>query len=678
MLKRNKENTLNSEFEHLIEIILEQDKLELDYLAQINLILDDPNKRLLFQVFLNEGICFGTFSNERNASEETVGRNIRSSILFALIAKKKYKSIILKLLDLEFNVDNGIYDSDCPDDLHQTPLIHAVFLNEFDIVRAILKWNPVLLSKTNAKLNILKFVSSVEVLNLIYEYALNHGIFDELLQLQGKNSEEIVPHLIDLHRYLNIHELKKAFRLISFKFPEQFRKLNTYFQELKASQRQPLLDVGAFFNNEFENLNLSTSSFFSFNAPIPSSNRNNFSELKANASVFTLESADTSTVSLPETLMRVKISQQIEMKLIEESKIFEESKRTREQAVYLFVEQFKNLMSQPILCVPYLKFINHEFLRYFESKHQPSLFPVLDQSQYEMVNILGYEYPLPLNDYQGIKKYSSLQEYLMALFVDSGLPHIAYKEIGELPTDLSQEMKGSGRFVLEPRFPNHLNLMKLAHPIQMAILIYAHQENCFNLCYQEDNQSRILNLSDLLKALISLESTQFFEPNTMPNHSSKSAWDLLFDFEQTNFFTFSDPSRLASMIILNADQWDIRALADYLIDQYCKKINRFIKVSNQLIHPETISKEIIIENIKEGLLSTPLINPQIIKAWHRKELGRHNNDESKISDYGTEYNPCLISQRFYDRSSLFQAQKFVDASISSGTMDSSFEVKKMS
>ena len=250
------------------------------------------------------------------------------------------------------------------------------------------------------------------------------------------------------------------------------------------------------------------------------------------------------------------------------------SPKSKQEAIQKAITQFYSLLSTPASCVNYLQLINSELLRYYQQKHGTE-FPALDRTTVRFERINGIAYPIPTDDYMGISKHSALQEFLILHLRQYGLSEQSYKWINFIPHDIADTMISRGDFTVECRFGTGLFHTKLAHMLQISLLIYLIQDNKVMLNYTVQGAGHQISVQDILHALLSTPSRQ--KPHKL--------WADVLDCFTTNSVTLADPLRLGSMIMLQAEHWNIQALSNHLLDTFCKGLRRLVLAFNDESRP---------------------------------------------------------------------------------------------
>jgi hypothetical protein len=134
------------------------------------------------------------------------------------------------------------------------------------------------------------------------------------------------------------------------------------------------------------------------------------------------------------------------------NKNFEQFNLTKNAALEFCYAQITVIFkSQLDLCIPYLSYLSKQLEAYFLQKHKVP-FPRLRRDQINFKPINEYYYPIPAStDYQGIKKHSALQEYLLGLFQQYDMGKQAAKWIGFIPPEHAEAWIFQTNFFTEER-----------------------------------------------------------------------------------------------------------------------------------------------------------------------------------------------------------------------------------
>lgn len=235
----------------------------------------------------------------------------------------------------------------------------------------------------------------------------------------------------------------------------------------------------------------------------------------------------------------------------------------------LAMAQFHALLSSPAECIKYLQFLNEEFLRYFEEKHGKE-FSSLNPESYHFVEFDGLRYPVANRNQETFDKHHALEEFLIALFKKYGLAEHYYKWLGFIPTVTADHMMENGDFVTEDQ-RNFIGLLhgKLSHMLQLAILIYALEDNKINRAYG----GKELSLKDILENFVRYS-----------DHKGTKLWQVIRDNRNRHAVTFGDPFQISSTIMADGKKLGLSAISDYLIHSFCKGTKKALAIAGEPVN----------------------------------------------------------------------------------------------
>ena len=503
---------------------------------------------------------FGKESFQKMAStallliETKTHEQIRTTMLYYAVIRN-FKQLAAALLQLNIPVDAGTQSKIYPEYDQISPLQIAVQLGHEEIVQLLLEHHANFILGKNQE-NILMVAKTPAMRVFLLQKAKERGCFDELLETKNwqlfsvyeeacfSGHPEIMKELMVFKHYktLDLRLLLHTARYAYWIYPEKGDEFNEICLQLKAEikmdQYSPVLD---------------------FNKHTPDVGMKECGHLLFGGQYDALQPA-----------------------------------KNREEAIKKVTSQFYSFLKSPKKCIKYLKFLNDELVRYFEEKYK-CVFPGLDPSSYEFKVIDGTYYPIPQENYIGIKKHSALQEFLILFFRKYNLAENIYQWIGVAPEREANEAVKKGDFVMEDRVGGLLHT-KIAHMLQFAILLCIIQDESviqdekidLSFSSQEAGKST-LAVRDIFEALVTLEIS----------NQEAYLWNEILDQRFFNIVQFSDPYRLSSIIMHEGKSLGMTALSDYLIDTFCKGfVHRFIAhhLVPQFSH---LSKEDFIEKMNE-------------------------------------------------------------------------------
>lgn len=235
--------------------------------------------------------------------------------------------------------------------------------------------------------------------------------------------------------------------------------------------------------------------------------------------------------------------------------------------------QVTMLFSSPQTCFHHLKILDQQFRAFYRYEHQCE-FPKLKPDSYEFVSTGAnrLRYPVPKDGYKKIKKHHALQRFLIAFFQahDPKIAQSAAKWVGFIPTELANPMLSAGDFITEDRRGTGLFHGKVAHMLQLALIILAIQDGAVNLG------------GNTLQKLLA-----FFITEHGYERRDDNLWVILRDTRYETIVSFSDPHCLTARIQDEGRQYGLSALADYLTDTFCQglmKLHNLYRVRSEFNH----------------------------------------------------------------------------------------------
>jgi hypothetical protein len=263
-----------------------------------------------------------------------------------------------------------------------------------------------------------------------------------------------------------------------------------------------------------------------------------------------------------------------------------------------------------ISCIPYLSYLSKKLEDYYFTKHKTP-FPQLDHHGFDFKPINRFYYPVPKQgQYQGIKKQSALQEYLMGLFHQYGMGNQAAKWIGFIPKENAEAWINEGHFFMEERLGEGLFHGKLIHMIHWALIISLHQANVLKVDYHEDGQVKKLTPKEIITHLVKKQTVE-----------GELLWNIVIDGGEQNAFNL--PYALYTFIMHQGRKHNMQALSDSLIDTFCKGYVQLYHTHNKHMKINK-SWDDFYELIKDQHISTFHIYRALLSYARRKEEAKGN------------------------------------------------------
>lgn len=254
---------------------------------------------------------------------------------------------------------------------------------------------------------------------------------------------------------------------------------------------------------------------------------------------------------------------------------------SKESALRIANAHIITLLYNPHRCLPFLRFLNDEFVRYIEENHKDLKLPEVVRSEFASVYIDRTEYLVPMPDSRYLnsvntkhdKQYSILKEFLISIFKKHDLAETVVKWIGFVNQAEADKMVKAGHFIIESSSAG-VSLLHggLSHVIQTMIIIYAIERGDIRLDYIEDGQTKTLTIKELLASHVELK-----------NANGESIWSDMRDVRMKGSVRFCDPYRLFAHIMREGHQWGIDKLSDYLTHGFAKSLIKYQKTMAKLV-----------------------------------------------------------------------------------------------
>ena len=290
---------------------------------------------------------------------------------------------------------------------------------------------------------------------------------------------------------------------------------------------------------------------------------------------------------------------------------------SKEMALKKAIVKIHELLSWPPACFIYLGKLNDLLKEYFIFKHKTA-FPELSTDEYNFERIQDLSYPIPNDNYKGIKKYSALQELLILLLQRHDMAQKAVKAVGFLPPHIINRRLKEGALFLETSYLNTLLHTKFGHMLQWAIIVLAIEAGKILLDYQTHGKIRQIKTLEILASIAT--------PNRFSDNKGKTVWTTLFDTTYSDKTYLTDPYRVSTLIMHEIARFPI--LGRSLIDSFCKGFKR-AKDAHQIFLNRTISNEefiMILQDTKRNIIigSEPFVT--IYQNYYSRQLHQRDGD----------------------------------------------------
>ncbi|MBA2655226.1 MAG: ankyrin repeat domain-containing protein [Gammaproteobacteria bacterium] len=467
------------------------------------------------------------------------------SLLF-FATSKNYTDMVGKLIEYGHPIDEG---TTCPQDIYydkQSPLMIACEWGYIEIIKILLNNNANLLHTSSAGVSALMKVNSETVCKLLLTHAKSQKKLMELLSLTDNQG-------LVAHNYAVSRGDTETANLI-------YTEIYIYSCEIGNTSFIKALTIDDAKNIKDKNsLHRTRMGYFAY----PEKSHD-------------FDSACSILKKLPPQKNTIDFEPEYEQVSIEVAcnRLFGNSVNlnkisSKDEAIKKAISQCYSLLESPLNCIKYLKFLNDEFLRYFKDKHNTD-FDSLANDSYDYEIIDGTYFPIPNEKFIGIQQRHALQEFLILLCKKFGLGDNAFKWIGFIPNTIANKMIAEGDFITECTLGPGVFHNKMAHMIQRGILFYAINDGKITLEYTSEGKIHYLTFKDIAKGLVEFKDT-----------ANVPLWASVRDASSRKKIKFSDPSRLASVIMRDGKKLGIEALSDALIDTFCKGILKLLRAYNE-------------------------------------------------------------------------------------------------
>lgn len=568
----------------LVQLDLVQDAMEL-----YRVIYTGPEQDcidLITRIHQKIGIDFEKKILTFTAFMENV--EVKVNLLF-MAAGKNYLRLVDKLIELGFAVDEG---SACAENSNYhaiSPLIIAISKNHLEMAKLLINNNANLLCRSSTGYSVLSFISSDEMREIVLDAAKQQNCIQELFKFKYKNNRDGSGKSEDIFERLCMQGLVGGAKVFA-----SMNGLNDYTNAHRFLHHAR----SAYWHypekrKEFEEVCQILRTKATKRTPL---------ELKSRTNHLSYEDAYQKLFSTP-PIIRAKLN--------------------KEETIKKAIAQYFSLLRSPLRCKSYLMFLESEFSRYYSKKCRQSL-PTLDKNMYDFKVIDGLYYPIPNANYVKCgSKHHALQEFLVVLLRSHHLAQKCYKWIGFIPNEPASNMIRNGDFFTESRFGVSLFHNKITHMLQSALLICAINSGDISTFYYENENGEVKEITalDITQALIDLKL------------GKKSLFGEVRDMRYYEEISFTDPYRLASVIMYEGESW-APMLANYMIASFCQGYEQFLAANNKELGADhALGRDQLMEKMDDNDLRFFTIYPFLIKySIHReieKERLAENVDQTK-------------------------------------------------
>ncbi|MGQ3892503.1 hypothetical protein [Legionella sp. CNM-4043-24] len=505
------------------------------------------------------GLVFSFFAHSQH------GDDLQEYLLYSA-ARRNYLTLANRLLALKLSpIDAGIVCETVEPSLHATsPLGIACYFGHIDMMNLLIANGADLLKLTHENKSLLMLVCSVEAAEVLLKAAKEKFVLDELLMLGQKFNKDA----LSCHCYLGNADIVRV--LMRIPYFERMMPIRTSLSHARlASIRFPEKSA------EFDAI---------------------CHQLRAYKSR-----------SLARTWSRTSEAPRLTdcyyglfgSRARQEATCFDAQKT---EAIKSVIADFYQLLTQPARAIRCLQFLNDELCRYYSEKHGQA-FPVLNSNMYQFIQIDDLYYPVPDPEYQPLQKNKALPELLIAILRQYGMAGKVSQWIGFVPNAIADSQVKQGDFVFEGEYGAGLFHGKLSHMLQRVILIYAIEQGEIDLSFEYDRVRHTLRIQDILEGLVSMDTNDGIR-----------AWTTVQDMRTTTHVEFSDPHRLFSILMHDGRSIGCAALADSLIDSFCKGLRRYYQAWKKNTPFTEVEMAEFLRHQEDLTLETFNLMPALIRA----------------------------------------------------------------
>ncbi|MBA2709853.1 MAG: ankyrin repeat domain-containing protein, partial [Tatlockia sp.] len=551
-------NKLQSDFNLLLGCFIKKDEEEI--IKEFNSLISKYASHKPFILNQLNSLCLTL-----NSPQDKI--HVEANLLHA-VCKKGFTAFAERLIEFGVDIEASTVSTDLAH--HElTPLLIAVQCNHHATVKLLLDKGANFLRFTGNSVSILMHAEDKDICHLIIEKAKKERLLAKLISYVSEDNKTV----------MDVAILKGRVDIV-----------------------KTLIDIDNFQNYINPRLTLHYARAASWDH---SEHSAFFEDLCVNLRKYSKPFATLSIKDKTNLLSEDKVYEQ----LFKQSKAARDNKK---EVLKQALAQAASLFSNPEECIKYLSFLNSEFVRYYQHSNNTG-FPYLESNTYEFKSIDGVLYPIPKDNYLGIKKEYTLEKILTSLFKPYDLAHTSYKWIGFIPHDIADKMILKGDFVIESAFGAGLFHNLTAHMLQQAMLIYMIQNKAISLEYQEKNEFKTISIKEFLQGFISLK-----------------VWTETRDQREFYAIGFNDPHRLGSIIMYNGHELGLRELADSLIDTFCKGFTKLFKAHEE-IYSSKVSKSDFAQKM-DDLLSVYFPTPKALIQYAITKEKKKGNTKGFFGD----------------------------------------------
>lgn len=315
-------------------------------------------------------------------------------------------------------------------------------------------------------------------------------------------------------------------------------------------------------------------------------------------------------------------------------------------------------LQNPVLCIPYIQFLNQELERHWKIENPDLPLPVFNATMADSWKHDGMEWLIPNEKYQSIKRNNLMARVLLDIFKRHGMGENQYKWIGFLPYKLSRKLLQDNAFFSEDkRIPSGL-FHGNTHNIQRVILLLAMEAGAIPLTYKtEKGETFQLQPREIFSTL--MRTDIFPKDAIMPGILRGVLWTPFLDIVSYTTVTFSHPHRMHSMLM--AEPVFSGAFQDYLRYSFCDHFIKMRELHNRVYQRNYNNREMAEETGKLRLHIFNTISEFSIQMEEKKHLQEVDTIDQlskkwrKFKNQEKNYKPLRESVNF------FKENKVIDA-----------------
>lgn len=284
---------------------------------------------------------------------------------------------------------------------------------------------------------------------------------------------------------------------------------------------------------------------------------------------------------------------------------------TKQGAVKRSLATLFEVMDNPDSTLPALFDLSEAIVTTYKRRNEGKDFPELTADEYQLMNVGGFNVPIPTDEFKGIHKQSTLEVVLLEKFtrhqLGDGQIHTLIAFIP--PEIINNELIKTGKFHEETDVGIGNDHTPLAHAIAYWIIIRLFENNDLPVHYLESGCIKSIKVKDIISGLVEYPLLRKMET---------VIWTDILDQWTPSRLTFCSPFQLGSIIyqLKDVTQWDgakqrsLMALSDSLIDAFCKAFTRWLHFHNSTYPDNQLTAVQFAEQISDfrnGRFNTPPI-----------------------------------------------------------------------